>query len=93
MSYPYTCSVAQSTVIQLLLASHPALLHRDEIRRELGNCIDADDALAYFERVGLVHQLDDFFWATRTAMAAEEAATAHNSGEAAPHDPQPGERA
>ena len=63
--------------MQLLLAEHPALLSRDEIRREIGAEISADDALAHFQRLGLVHELDDFFWATRTAMATEEVATAH----------------
>jgi hypothetical protein len=64
--------------MQLLLAEHPTLLHVDEIRREAsGDRVGVDDALAYFERAGLVHVLDGFYWATRTAMAAEEAATAH----------------
>ena len=82
MGYDYQSSPQQSAVMQLLLAAHPALLSRDEVRREIDSRIDADDALAQFVRVGLVHRIRadggaEFFLATRTAMAADEACTAH----------------
>jgi hypothetical protein len=74
--YDYKSDPKKAAVVKLLAASHPALLSRDEIRREIGDRIVADDALCYLERVGLVHCLGDFFWLTRTAMAAEEVVTA-----------------
>jgi hypothetical protein len=80
MPYDYQSSLKQSAVMELLLATHPTLLSRDEIRREIGSQVKVDDALAYFERLGLAHRLEDseheYFWATRSAMAAEEACTA-----------------
>jgi hypothetical protein len=77
MAITHSSSATQSDVMQLLLAAHPALLSRDEIRREVGSASGLDEALEHFVRLGLVHQCDDFFWASRTMMAAEEAATAH----------------
>jgi hypothetical protein len=66
--------------MQFLLAEHPALLSRDEIAREVGDETATDEALAQYSRLGLVHRLsaarDDFYWPTRTALAAEEAVTA-----------------
>jgi hypothetical protein len=70
-------SETQSAVMQLLLAEHPTLLSRDEIQREVGSRAGADEALSHFLKLGLVHELDDYFWATRAMMAAEEASTAH----------------
>lgn len=67
---------AEAATFALLLGVHPTLLHRDEIRREIANQVGVDDALERFVRNGLVHRVGDFYWATRTAMAAEEACTA-----------------
>ena len=89
MGFSYSSSAAESAVMQLLLAAHPTLVHRDEICRELGGDVAVDDALAHFARLGLVNRVEDFYWASRLMMAAEEAATAHLTvGE-----PRPGERA
>jgi hypothetical protein len=81
MSFRSTSSAADSAVMQLLLAQHPTLLSRSEIGRELGTGQSTDDTLSRFESLGLVHRIaadsGEFFLATRTAMAAEEAITAH----------------
>ena len=63
-----------SAVAELLLDSYPALLSRDEIRREVGDEVGVDDALAYLEGIGLVHCVGEFFWSTRDASAADELA-------------------
>jgi hypothetical protein len=73
--HDYTSPEGQAAVTQLLLATHPSLLHRDEIIREIGNAPDVEDALVYLTRMGLAHELNGFFWATRAMMAAEEAVT------------------
>jgi prephenate dehydrogenase len=77
----YTSNAVQAALMQTLLATHPTLISREELRREHDNAIAVDDALAYLARLGLVHQIEndggqEFFWATRTAMAGEEATTA-----------------
>jgi hypothetical protein len=80
MAYDYSSSIEQSATLERLLASHPVLLSREELRREIGEPDAVDQALDYFERMGLVHRVDgptgQYFWPTRTAMATEEAATA-----------------
>jgi hypothetical protein len=88
-SRDYTSNTLQAAVMQTFLATHPTLISRDELRRELGSPFDVDDALAHLGRHGLVHRVNgpdgqDFFWATRAAMAAEEASTAHLSSESRP---------
>jgi hypothetical protein len=71
--YDYTSSAKQIAIMQELLAAYPALLAREELEREFGDRFAVDDALSYFQRMGLVHSLDDtYFWATRAAVAAEE---------------------
>jgi hypothetical protein len=71
--YDYTSSATQIAIMQELLAAYPALLAREELEREFGDRLAVDDALSYFQRMGLVHSLDDtYFWATRAAVAAEE---------------------
>jgi hypothetical protein len=74
--YDYTSSTEQMAIMQELLAAYPALLARDELNREFGDPVAVDDALGYFQRMGLVHSVDDtYFWASRTAVAAEELVT------------------
>jgi hypothetical protein len=74
--YDYTSSTKQIAIMQELLAAHPALLARDELEREFEDPVAVDDALGYFQRMGLVHSIDDtYFWATRAAVAAEELVT------------------
>jgi hypothetical protein len=74
--YDYTSSTKQIAIMQELLAAHPALLRRDELEREFEDPVAVDDALGYFQRMGLVHSIDDtYFWATRAAVAAEELVT------------------
>ena len=77
----YTSNAVQAAVMQTLLATSPTLISRAELRREHDDTIGVDDALAYLTRLGLAHRLeskagDEFFWATRTAMAGEEAVSA-----------------
>jgi hypothetical protein len=61
-----------SAVAELLLDSYPALLSRDEIRREIGDKVGVDDALAFLERIGLAHRVEEFHWSSRAAVAADE---------------------
>lgn len=42
----------------------------EEIARELGNKIHADDGVGRLARAGLVHRLKGFVWASRAAIAA-----------------------
>lgn len=98
MSFHHTSSPTASATLQLLLATHPVLLSRGEIEREMADPREGErgthnvaDALAHFERLGMVHRLEDaagreFFWPTRTAMASEEGCTAFISGEAMDDD-------
>jgi len=77
----YTSNPVQAAVMQTLLATSPTLISRAELRREHDDTIGVDDALAYLTRLGLAHRTEnqageEFFWATRTAMAGEEATTA-----------------
>ena len=77
----YTSNPVQAAVLQTLLATSPTLISRAELRREHDDTIGVDDALAYLTRLGLAHRTenkagDEFFWATRTAMAGEEAVSA-----------------
>jgi hypothetical protein len=57
MPYRFSSKPKQAAVLEILLASHPTLLSRSELRREVGDRVQADDALAHFERLGLVHRL------------------------------------
>jgi hypothetical protein len=60
-------------LLELLLHEHPTVLSREEIIREL-DCSDVafDDSAAHLRRVGLAHELAGFYWATRSAIAADE---------------------
>jgi hypothetical protein len=60
-------------LLELLLHEHPTLLSREEIIRELDlGEVAFEDNLAHLKRVGLVHELGGFYWATRSAIAADE---------------------
>jgi trehalose-6-phosphatase len=81
-----TGNAGEAATMELLLAAHPSLLSRGEIRREIGSATDVDDFLVRFASLGLVHFLpgddrtgeNDFFWATRAAIAAEEVRTSQD---------------
>lgn len=70
--YDYTSEPIARALFQQLLAAYPALLSRHELQRELGDPVAVDDALDYFQRMGLLHTIDDYVWVTRAAVAAEE---------------------
>ena len=60
-------------LLELLLHEHPTLLSREEIIRELDlSEVDFQDHLAHLRGVGLVHELGGFYWATRSAIAADD---------------------
>ena len=44
--YNYTSTRVEAATIELLLASHPALLSREELHREIGDRIAVDDAIS-----------------------------------------------
>jgi hypothetical protein len=60
-------------LLELLLHEHPTLLSREEIIRELDlSEVAFEDNVTLLKRVGLVHELGAFYWATRSAIAADE---------------------
>lgn len=56
-------------IMGLLLIDHPGLWSVEEVERELGDRIAAQDGLSRLRRAGLVHRLDGFVFATRAAAA------------------------
>ena len=42
----------------------------DELEREIGDGVETIDAIGQLRRDGLVRQMDDVIWPTRTAIAA-----------------------
>lgn len=65
----------QRALLELLLASHPALLSREEIVRELTGDPDefaerdlVANSLRDLVSAGLLHRIGDFFFATRAAL-------------------------
>lgn len=57
-------------IMGLLLIDHPGLWSVGEVERELGDRIAAQDGLARLSRAGLVHRLDGFVCASRSAVCA-----------------------
>jgi predicted transcriptional regulator len=57
-------------ILDLLLIDAHAPLSVEEIAREIGDDNDARDGLARLTRAGLVHRLESFVWATRSAACA-----------------------
>lgn len=62
-----------SAILGLLLDS-PALWSVQEIERQLDDPIAAADGLARLHRAGLIHRLDGFVFATRSAAHAADLA-------------------
>lgn len=60
--------LTQLHVLDHLLTSHPAQLSRGELRQAVGSDIDTDDAVRELAAFGLIHNHDDFFWLTRSAV-------------------------
>jgi hypothetical protein len=56
-----------STVLDLLVLEHDGLWSVDELKRMLGDPTAVDDSLARLHGLGLVHRLDGFVCATRSA--------------------------
>ena len=48
----------------------------DEVSREIGDPVEAEDSLARLYGAGLVHRLQDFVFATRAAVQAARLAQA-----------------
>ena len=61
-----------STVLQTLCdPDYQQPASAEEIAREVGDRLAAEDALERLYRAGLIHRLDDFVWATRAALRAK----------------------
>ncbi len=54
-------------VMGLLLHHHHGLWAVEEVEREIGDRIEAQDSLARLHGVGLIHRLEGFVFATRAA--------------------------
>jgi hypothetical protein len=61
-------------LLAVLLEHHPAHLAIEELQRELDwpYQFRIDDALARLARAGLIHRHDDFVFAARAAVRAQE---------------------
>jgi hypothetical protein len=59
-----------AVVLEILL-DDPRLYSVDEVEREIGSR-EARDGLNRLHAGGLIHRLDNFVWATRAAIKAEE---------------------
>lgn len=57
-------------ILGLLLIDHPGLWSVAEVAREMGDELRAQDGLARLAGVGLIHRLDGFVFASRTAVCA-----------------------
>ena len=63
-------------VLGLLLTDSAAIWSVEEMASEIGNPIHVTDSINRLARVGLVHRLDGFVFATRAAAKATELALA-----------------
>jgi hypothetical protein len=63
---------ADSTVLDFMLVGSSWPWSVDEIVRELGNKVDAEDAVARLIGTGLAHRFGEFVFPTRTARRAAE---------------------
>lgn len=84
MGYRHTSNPTSAALIHELLASPATLFSRSELRQLMDEQVRVDDALALWERHGLVHRLEDaqgreFFWPTRACLASEETLSAIGS--------------
>jgi len=61
-----------NTVIGFMLGGECWPWSLDEIVRECGDRIDAEDAVARLAAAGLIHRLGEFVFPTRTARRADE---------------------
>lgn len=64
----------EQAVLALLTDHSPGLWSDEEIARELGDRIEAADAVAALLRAGLAYRLDGFVFATRAAVRAVQLA-------------------
>jgi len=63
---------SDKTVLELLLNSQQWPWSVEEVGRELGDRVDAEDAVGRLRGAGLVHRLDGFVFPTRAAIHAVE---------------------
>lgn len=64
----------EQAVLALLTDREPGLWSEDEIAREIGDRIEAADAVGALQRAGLAHRLCGFVFATRSAVRATQLA-------------------
>jgi hypothetical protein len=57
-------------IMGLLLIDHPGLWSVEEVVREMGDELRAQDGLSRLAGVGLIHRLGEFVFATRAAARA-----------------------
>jgi len=64
----------EQAVLGLLIDHDHCMWSDDEIAREIGDRIEAADAVAALQRAGLAHRLSGFVFATRSAVRATQLA-------------------
>jgi hypothetical protein len=64
-----------AVVLDLLLVEHDGLWSVDELKRLVGDAVSVEDALARLTALGLVHRLEDFVFATRSAAHVHKLAS------------------
>jgi len=73
-THPEDPDSIEQAVLALLTDHEPCLWSDDEIAREIGDRIEAADAIGALQRAGLVHRLSGFVFATRSAVRATQLA-------------------
>jgi hypothetical protein len=58
-------------VVLMVLTDEPGLWHLDEIRRQVFQPDDVEDAIGRLAAYGLAHRIEDFAFATRVALRAQ----------------------
>ena len=56
-----------SVILDLLLIEHDGIWSIDELKRLVGDAVGVEDALARLTALGLVHQLEEYVFASRAA--------------------------
>jgi hypothetical protein len=62
----------EQTILTLVLSGSQSIWSVEELVSEIGRRMDTVDALAALQAAGLLHQCNDFVFATRAALRFDE---------------------